>query len=103
MNGRPPGNRLIQHLRMGGLLSFPPDMGSFELQPLNVLIGPNGSGKTNFIEVWNSCGLRQWISPLPSGTEAVPGNGFGKGLAGSLRLLRPWKSKQVRAPWPTRR
>ena len=36
---------------MGGLLSFPPDMGSFELQPLNVLIGPNGSGKTNFIEV----------------------------------------------------
>ena len=41
----------IKRLRMGGLLSFPPDMESFELQPLNVLIGPNGSGKTNFIEV----------------------------------------------------
>ena len=41
---------LIQRLRMGGLLSFPPDMEFFELQPLNVLIGPNGSGKTNFIE-----------------------------------------------------
>ena len=26
-------------------------MGAFELQPLNVLIGPNASGKTNFIEV----------------------------------------------------
>ena len=43
--------QFIKSLRMGGLLSFPPDMESFELQPLNVLIGPNASGKTNFIEV----------------------------------------------------
>ncbi len=33
-----------------GLLSFPPDMEPVKLQPLNILIGPNGSGKTNFIE-----------------------------------------------------
>ena len=37
--------QFIQRLRMGGLLSFPPDMDFFELQPLNVLIGPNASGK----------------------------------------------------------
>ena len=43
--------QFIQRLRMDGLLSFPPDMDFFELQPLNVLIGPNASGKTNFIEV----------------------------------------------------
>ena len=43
--------QFIQRLRMSGLLSFPPDMDFFELQPLNVLIGPNASGKTNFIEV----------------------------------------------------
>ncbi len=43
--------QFIQRLRMGGLLSFPPDMDFFELQPLNVLIGPNAAGKTNFIEV----------------------------------------------------
>ena len=43
--------QFIQRLRMGGLLSFPPDMDFFELQPLNVLIGPNASRKTNFIEV----------------------------------------------------
>ena len=43
--------QFIQRLRMGGLLSFPPDMDFFELQPLNVLIGPNASGKSNFIEV----------------------------------------------------
>ena len=42
--------RFIRRLRMPGLLSFPPDMDFFDLQPLNVLIGANGSGKSNFIE-----------------------------------------------------
>ena len=40
----------IRRLGLRGLLSFPPDMEPFELRPLNVLIGPNGSGKTNFVE-----------------------------------------------------
>lgn len=39
----------IERLRLGGLLSFPPDMEFFDLRPLNVLIGPNASGKSNFI------------------------------------------------------
>ena len=43
--------RLIQRLRMPGLLSFPPEMDFFEMQSLNVLIGPNASGKSNFVEV----------------------------------------------------
>ena len=42
--------RIIQRLRMPGLLSFPPDMGFFDMQSLNVLIGPNASGKSNFID-----------------------------------------------------
>lgn len=42
--------RVIQRIRMPGLLSFPPDMDFFDLRSLNVLIGPNGSGKSNFIE-----------------------------------------------------
>lgn len=42
--------RVIQRIRMPGLLSFPPDMGFFDLQSLNVLIGPNASGKSNFID-----------------------------------------------------
>ena len=41
----------IRRLGLRGLLSFPPDMEPFDLQPLNVLIGPNGSGKTNLIEM----------------------------------------------------
>lgn len=40
----------IERLGLRGLLSFPPDMEPIELRPLNVIIGPNGSGKTNLIE-----------------------------------------------------
>ena len=40
----------IRRIGLRGLLSFPPGMEPFDFQPLNVLIGPNGSGKTNLIE-----------------------------------------------------
>lgn len=46
----------IQRLRMGGLLSFPPDMEFFELQPLNVLIGPNASSKSRQARQWFQTG-----------------------------------------------
>ena len=42
--------KFIRSLEIGGLLSFPPDTPPFELHDLNVLIGPNGSGKTNILE-----------------------------------------------------
>lgn len=44
------GKRFITKLRLRNLLSFGPDAEEFELQPLNVLIGPNASGKSNVIE-----------------------------------------------------
>ena len=40
----------LQSLKLSGLLSFPPDAEPIELKPLNVLIGPNASGKSNLIE-----------------------------------------------------
>lgn len=40
----------LQSLRLGGLLSFPPDSPAVPLTPLNVLIGSNASGKSNFLE-----------------------------------------------------
>jgi predicted ATPase len=40
----------LKSLKLGGLLSFAPDAPPVELGPLNVLIGPNASGKSNFIE-----------------------------------------------------
>lgn len=42
--------RLIQSIRLQNFLSFGPDAGEIELKALNVLIGPNASGKSNLIE-----------------------------------------------------
>lgn len=44
------GKRLITSLHLRNLLSFGPDSGEIPLEPLNVLIGPNASGKSNVIE-----------------------------------------------------
>jgi predicted ATPase len=40
----------LQSLKLTGLLSFPPDSEPIQLTELNVLIGPNASGKSNLIE-----------------------------------------------------
>ena len=42
--------RLIRQVRLQNLLSFGPDTPPLEMENLNVLIGPNGCGKSNFIE-----------------------------------------------------
>jgi predicted ATPase len=44
--------RLIQQIQLQNFLSFGPDSAPVELLPLNVLIGANASGKTNFIEAF---------------------------------------------------
>lgn len=41
---------LIHSLKMNNLLSFGPSSNAVQLGPLNVLIGPNASGKSNFLE-----------------------------------------------------
>ena len=48
--------QFIHRIRLRGLLSFPPGMEYLDLRPLNVLIGPNGSGKTNLIEAFELLG-----------------------------------------------
>ena len=48
--GRNADVRLIRRLKISGMLSFGPKGIDLELEPLNVLIGANGSGKSNFIE-----------------------------------------------------
>jgi AAA15 family ATPase/GTPase len=42
--------RLIQSIKLQNFLSFGPDAGEIELKSLNVMIGPNASGKSNLIE-----------------------------------------------------
>ena len=44
------GKRLIERIRLTNFLSFGPEGEEISLQPLNVLIGPNSSGKSNFVE-----------------------------------------------------
>ena len=44
------GRKYIQTICLENILSFGPDMAEFPLEPLNVLIGPNASGKSNLIE-----------------------------------------------------
>jgi predicted ATPase len=58
-------NRFIQKIRIQNALSFGPDSPEIELKSLNVLIGPNGCGKSNFIEMLNL--LRQ----LPHGDPSA--------------------------------
>ena len=41
---------LLERIELRNLLSFGPQAEALELRPLNVLIGTNGSGKSNFIE-----------------------------------------------------
>jgi predicted ATPase len=43
-------SRLIRTIKLRNFLSFGPTMAEFELFSLNVLIGPNASGKSNVIE-----------------------------------------------------
>jgi len=45
------GKRTIYSIKLKNILSFGGEGQEIELQPLNVLIGPNASGKSNFIEV----------------------------------------------------
>ena len=44
------GKRTINSIKLKNILSFGSEGQEIELQPLNVLIGPNASGKSNFIE-----------------------------------------------------
>lgn len=60
----------IQSITPRGLLSFGPDTPPLELRPLNVLIGPNASGKSNLID------LLRLVRSLPSDMqEPIRGGG----------------------------
>ncbi len=45
------GKRFIQTIRLQDVLSYGPDAVELALEPLNVLIGPNASGKSNLINI----------------------------------------------------
>ena len=49
-------NRGIRTIRLENILSFGPDTPELSLEPLNVFIGPNASGKSNLIEAMSLLG-----------------------------------------------
>lgn len=59
----------IHRIKLTNVLSFGPDAQELELRPLNVLIGANGSGKSNFIEVMGLLKAAPWelTSPINNG------------------------------------
>ena len=44
------GKRFLHSIQLQNILSFGPDTPELTLEPLNVLIGPNASGKSNLLE-----------------------------------------------------
>ena len=97
---------MLNRMKVAGLLSFGPDGIDLPLEPLNVLIGPNGSGKTNFLEAlgllkaaprdvlkpltqWG--GLRDWLwkgksAPTSTSLEATVAYPPGENLRHMLSL-----------------
>ena len=50
MKAQPPANGFIGEITLQNLLSFGPEPTTLRCQALNVFIGPNASGKSNFLE-----------------------------------------------------
>ncbi|MBI4819693.1 MAG: AAA family ATPase [Deltaproteobacteria bacterium] len=63
----------LKSLRIDGLLSFAPGTSTIDLLPLNVLIGPNASGKSNMIEAI------ELIRSTPTGFASAIRDGGGVG------------------------
>lgn len=59
------GTRFIQTIRLENILSFGPNADPLSLEPLNVLIGPNASGKSNLIAALSLLAAAPWDIQAP--------------------------------------
>src|SRR4028119_1682459 len=82
------GKRFIRTLRLKNFLSYGSEGEEIELQPLNVLIGPNASGKSNLID---AVGILQ-STPNDINTPFRQGGGISEWL---------WKGDKNSNPIPT--
>ena len=82
------GKRFIRTLRLKNFLSYGSEGEEIELQPLNVLIGPNASGKSNLID---AVGILQ-STPNDINTPFRQGGGIGEWL---------WKGENNSRNFPT--
>ena len=82
------GKRLITHLRLRNLLSYGPNGTDIELEPLNVLIGPNASGKSNLVGALSllHAAPRDLLTPIRDGGGVVEWIWKGEGPDGQAQV-----------------
>ena len=59
------GQKFLRTIRLDSILSYAPDTPEFPLEPLNVIIGPNASGKSNLIEALSVLAGAPWDIQVP--------------------------------------
>ena len=79
------GKRFLHAIRLRNMLSFGPDTPELPLEPLNVLIGPNASGKSNFIEALSLLAAAPATCNSPSAKAAEFTSGPGRAPINSER------------------
>ena len=84
------GARFIETIRLENILSFGPTSEPFPLEPLNVLIGPNASGKSNLIEALSLLQAAPWDLQEPirtgGGVDEWMWKGSSKAFSGTLEV-----------------
>ena len=80
------GKRFLRSIELKNILSYGPEGVKLELEPLNVLIGANATGKSNLIQAlrllqaaprdmkapprWDKSGIGEWMWKGNEGVEA---------------------------------
>lgn len=91
---------LIKRVHLKNLLSFGPKSEPVELKPLNVFIGPNSSGKSNFLDAINltrSTGGDLWATIRAAGTTSEwIHKGEGSSENASIEVVVEREGKEIR-------
>ena len=88
------GMKFIQTIRLDSILSYGPGAAELSLEPLNVLIGPNASGKSNLIEALSllAAAPGDLQAPIRAREEAFA---IGSGKERPEPPLRPWTRPSI--------
>jgi predicted ATPase len=85
----PTDTRLLKQIRLSNFLSFGPDTPPLALESLNLLIGPNGTGKSNLIE---ALALMRATPITPQATASADVRGVMRRGGGTREWI--WKGAQ---------
>ncbi|HXU29540.1 MAG TPA: AAA family ATPase [Thermoanaerobaculia bacterium] len=95
------GKRFLRSIELKNILSYGPEGVTLELEPLNVLIGPNASGKSNLIQALRilPAALNDFAKPIREGggiDEWLWKGAGGSGIARlGVKILDPTSGTEV--------